>query len=332
MAGHAFGPLSSRRQKAILFWQEGQIQLEDVDGAILSTAPVTQRRHISGGPVLLEFADGWRFEGATSESDFPGVDRGRHLRRAEQLHPRLIILAIAAVCIGFGVWKYGTRMITELALWATPDAMVAVIDRSNMALIDTTLADPSQLPETRQAELQEIFAKVAAQIPKVSWATYHLEFRDIDGMGPNAFALPGGTVVITDEFADLIAQPDIIAGVMGHELAHVTQRHALRQMYQSFSSYMLITAIMGDIGPFLEDLLLEGNALMALSFSRTHEAEADHIGQNSAYAAGYDPTALAEFFTILKQQYPSATPEWLSSHPAHDRRIDSLRDFEPDTP
>ena len=84
--------------------------------------------------------------------------------------------------------------------------------------------------------------------------------------------------------------------------------------------------IAGDVGPVLEDLLLEGSALMSLSFSRASEAEADEVGVATARAAGYDPAALAEFFAALEAEYGEDI-EWLSTHPASSARAARIKDL-----
>lgn len=87
-------------------------------------------------------------------------------------------------------------------------------------------------------------------------------------MGPNAFARPGGTIAIIDELLERFDDPNVVAAILGHEMAHVSQKHSLAQLYRAGSTYLLITLIAGDPGPLLDTILVEGNALLSLAYSR----------------------------------------------------------------
>ena len=161
--------------------------------------------------------------------------------------------------------------------------------------------------------------------PPPRFSDYRLVFRDIPAAGPNAFALPGGTVIITDELARSFPDPDVIAGVIGHELVHVAEAHGLKQVYRSLGTYLAVAVIFGDVGPVLNDLLLEGGLLFSLAYSREHESEADRIGLALAAKAGYDPAALARFFEQLDDSSGFAGPGWLSTHPSNQDRIAEIK-------
>lgn len=139
----------------------------------------------------------------------------------------------------------------------------------------------------------------------------------------NAFAAPGGYVYISTGLIKASDDCAEIAGVMGHELAHVTQRHSARQIEKAYAAQ-----IVSDF--FLEEGLTKAAAetlfgfLQATKFSRDHEREADDVGLQISKRAGYDPDGLARFFQKLLAQ-GSSPPEFLSSHPATDGRIRDVR-------
>ena len=81
--------------------------------------------------------------------------------------------------------------------------------------------------------------------------------------------------------------------------------------------------IAGDVGPIVEDMLLEGALLLSLARSRDQELEADRIGIGLAFDAGYDPVALVHLFEHLS--HASDVPSWLSTHPALDERVPAVR-------
>lgn len=141
----------------------------------------------------------------------------------------------------------------------------------------------------------------------------------------NAFAAPGGYVYISTGLIKQARTCAEIAGVMGHELAHVTERHSARQLEKAFAAQLA-----SDF--FLDDGLTKTAAetifgfLQATKFSRDHEREADQVGLQISRDAGYDPDGLARFFEkLLALQKGAQPPEFLSSHPATDERIRDVR-------
>jgi Zn-dependent protease with chaperone function len=138
-------------------------------------------------------------------------------------------------------------------------------------------------------------------------------------MGPNALAMPGGTVVLSDALVEQFDR-DVVAAVLGHEIAHVMEDHSLQRLYRSLGIYVMVALIAGETGPLLEDLLLEGNVLLSLSFSRNQEAAADQIALRLSEAAGYDPAGLKAFFETLAAQVGDGGG-WFSTHPGNSDRI-----------
>lgn len=327
--GHAYSAGTSRRVLAWVVRDENGLRLIDKDGAVLFSGAPTARERISGGPCLMTFGDAWRFD----TEDVNGVDAllgapdDGWLSDLEVWHPRLIAVIAACVFGVYGIWRWGLDLLAYAAIAMTPGGFVTAIDSSNLAAMDRLLAAPTTLSASDQAMVREVFEDIAEVAPFAPYGDYTLMFRDMSAVGPNAFALPGGTVVVTDDLVEKFGDPDLIAGVLGHELAHVSERHSLRQLYRSLSTYVLIAMIVGDVGPILEDALLEGSALASLSYSRGHESKADAIGVATAYKAGYDPTALATFFETLQREYGDSGPEWMSTHPANAERIERIKEL-----
>ena len=327
--GFGFVALSSRRQPAVLNWQGRVARLRDAKGVTLVLGEVERIEPMPGGPALVHLPQGWLFE-ADNPADIAHLAGPRPdaaLSRLEVFHPRLIGVAAACLIAAFALWRWGLDIIVAVAMALTPDAPVRALDSANMLAIDQLMADETQLAAERQADIRAIFDGLVAQAPAAPWGEYRLLFRDMPEVGPNAFAMPAGTIVITDQLVEDFPDDDVLAGVLGHELAHVHERHVLRQLYRAAGSYLLITLIAGDPGPFLEDVLLEGNALMSLSYSRGQESEADRLGIVTAREAGHDPAALAVFFETLQQEHGDTGPSWLSTHPGMADRVREIREL-----
>ena len=90
--------------------------------------------------------------------------------------------------------------------------------------------------------------------------------------------------------------------MLAHEIGHVEHQHSLRQLYRAAGVSALIMLIGGDIGSGTEDILVQGSALLSLSYSRSAEAEADRHSVELMYKAGHDPKAIAHFFELLRDK------------------------------
>lgn len=327
VVGFAYSRQVSTRVKARLVRDLDGLRLISEAGDVLVTGLPDTREHVSGGPVLMSFGDVWTFD----TEDTKGVEAllgpmaDGWLSRVETWHPRLIIVIAMSVLGVLAIWKWGLDILVGAAIALTPASVVSTMDAGNLAAMDRLLAGPTELSQADQDMVREIFEDIQDHAPDAPYGDYTVLFRKADAIGPNAFALPGGTVVVTDALVQDFGDPDVIAGILGHELAHVSQRHSLRQLYRSLSIYGLVAVIAGDVGPILEDVLLEGSALASLAYSRDHEASADVIGIKTSHAAGYDAAALATFFETLAKDYGDGGPEWLSTHPSNAARIDTIK-------
>jgi len=143
---------------------------------------------------------------------------------------------------------------------------------------------------------------------------------------PNAFALPGGHVVVSTGLMDLAERPEEIAGVVAHELAHVTRKHGLRKIISSAGPYLLCRMFMqGNSG--LLGMLAGGSQVMVFqSFSQEYEIEADDVGWQYLLAARIDPRGLPDMLRKLEAEEKRMrlihlAPQALSSHPATEKRL-----------
>jgi Zn-dependent protease with chaperone function len=338
--GHAYAAHASQRVAAQLLCRGDWAEIHAQDGAILARAPralVQFAPPLGTAPRKVTFPDGALFETQDSAAidAMTGQTRGNLLHRYEAFGPRLIGVVAFCALAGFALWRYGLDILAALAIAVTPLAVLAQIDRGTLQVLDTTMAQPSELPRPQQAQVQQVFDKMVAALPRDAAQDHRfsLLFRSVPNLGPNAFALPGGTVVITDEFVTRFPQADILAGVIGHEIGHVVAQDGLYRLYRSLGMAVLVAFLAGDVGPILEDILLEGNLLLSLSHSRQQEAAADRFGVLLADQAGYDPAGLARFFTRIAAEYGTGEGmEWLSSHPLSEKRVIEIENFARELP
>ena len=284
-------------------------------------------------PRRVTFPDGSIFE--TWDND--GIDRYLAARGKggaglvhwlEQFRLRLIVIVLAAFVLGGAVYRWGVPALVEVAILTTPPIVPQLMSQGTLEALDKTTFSQTTLPEGRRKEIAEGFARIAAQSPR-GGAAYTLNFRDGGLIGPNAFALPDGTLVITDQLVTMAGgDTEMILGVLAHEIGHVELEHSLRQFYRAAGMTGLIMLIAGDIGSAVEDVLVQGGGLLALSYSRSAEAEADRRSVELMAKAGYDPAAIARFFGLLEEKLgDKGDTNILSTHPGTPQRRKDIIDY-----
>jgi Zn-dependent protease with chaperone function len=152
---------------------------------------------------------------------------------------------------------------------------------------------------------------------------FRYEFHVAENAAINAFALPGGVIVVHTGLINATRRPEELAGVLAHEIQHVEQRHSLKAMVKELGLRGLWAAVTGDVGG-----TLAGQAtlkLTSLRFSRGTELEADAKGFDSLVGHGIDPSGMVDFFGTMEKAAGAAPPAWLSTHPASAARQQALQ-------
>jgi len=188
--------------------------------------------------------------------------------------------------------------------------------------IDATFAKPSQLPAARRREIEREFAAFTDGEPGLG--DVDLEFRRMGG--PNAFALPGNTIVFTDEMVKFAEDDDELLAALAHELGHLRYQHAMRLVLQKSGIAVLITAIAGDAAGMTFLAAAIPAAVLNASYSREFELEADRYAYGHLLRHERSPRALARLFRRFAQQQHPADPSdplarYLGSHPGIEERI-----------
>jgi len=164
------------------------------------------------------------------------------------------------------------------------------------------------------------------------WPELDYHIKVIDSKEINAFALPGGYLYVFRGLLDAVDNEAELASVLGHEIAHITERHATKQMTKA-QIYEIAAAIgsaatgAGQAGRMVAGL---GEALLMTKFSREDEAEADRYGMEYMVKAGYDPQAMISMFKkLLKihKEKPDLLERLFSTHPPTEERIKMAQEY-----
>ena len=177
--------------------------------------------------------------------------------------------------------------------------------------------------------VNEYVNRVAQNVARNSDLKVPLTVKVIDGPEVNAFALPGGFLYVYSGLLKAASEEDQLAGVMAHEIAHVAARHWASQMTKA--SILNIATIPLIFVPMTYPVYLGvsqalniGVPVAFLKFSRDAEAEADYLGLQYMYKAGYDPNAYVAFFgKVLEEErrQPGSVPKIFQDHPPTPDRI-----------
>ena len=174
--------------------------------------------------------------------------------------------------------------------------------------------------------------RVANRIQEASGSERY-DFRLVvaDDAAVNAFALPGGRLVINSGLILKATTSEQIAGVMAHEIAHVTRQHSMRNLMSNLGLFALVQALFGDATGLAAVLIDGGTTLLTMRFSRDFEREADEQGLLYLADARIDPNGMVGFFRMLLEENEQrgagslpASLALLSSHPATEERIAAL--------
>jgi predicted Zn-dependent protease len=197
----------------------------------------------------------------------------------------------------------------------------AFLGKRTLEFLDRTIFKPSALTEEETDELEEKYAKF---VEGEDAQGYHLEFRR--AAMPNAIALPGGIIVVTDEMVHATANDAEFLAVVAHEIGHVRGHHAMRLVLQDSGLAVLMTALAGDaVGTTVLAAALPA-VLLRTRYSRQFESEADDYAFAMLKRHGQSPQAFADLMRRLRLQLhakeePGSLLQYLSTHPATEERI-----------
>lgn len=168
----------------------------------------------------------------------------------------------------------------------------------------------------------ELVSAIGQRLAAGSRYTY--EFHVAEDASINAFALPGGVIVVHTGLIQAVRRPEELAGVLAHEVQHVEQRHSLEGLVRSLGMRGIWVAVTGDVGTGIAgDAALK---LASLRFSRDAEHDADARGFDLLVRRDIDPRGMADFFGTMQVEAGPAPPEWLSTHPPSDARQRALQE------
>lgn len=345
--GRLFDGRSSRPQAVRLSVVDGGVRLDALDGS-------TPSEQFDGGSLRWHEPLGQ----AVRRADLPG-GRACEVRQGAELTAflvatghaesavtvwqdsgaRVLIALVLVVVVGVAGYRWGLPLSAHVIANALPQQTISAIDDQLLDTLDRSgLLAPTALDDDAVASIETATAPLLAA--GAQGALIRLHFRAAKAIGANAFALPGGDIVVTDALVDLAPTPQHVAAVIAHELGHVKYRHGLRNLIQT----SLLAAVIGAWTGDFSSLATAGAAgVLSAAYSRDFEHEADDYGATLLTRSGSSPVLLAEMLDALSKSRRDGTgveaarepasgedgahwSDYLSSHPPTPERIARLRD------
>lgn len=303
------------------------------DGRALLTQPrfdASTSPRLAHTPRAIRFPGGEKFE----TQDHAGVDRVlQGLHRPRRLHVVHVLesrwgyILVCLAVVGAILWsgaRFGVPLAARAIAHSLPASVAAQAGRHTLEVLDRSVFAPTELDA---AERQRLLARFQPIVDGHGGRGLRVEFRKGGRLGANAFALPDGSVVFTDEMVRTAEADEELIAVLAHEAGHVAHRHGLQRVVQDSLLAFALMAVSGDATGTSQLFLGMPVLLTEMAYSRDFEREADRYALD-LLAAHRIPTR--HFADLMRRLQPpgGARPDrwsnYLSTHPDVEERIEAF--------
>ncbi len=316
------GKTSDKREVIVEFLEDDIVQI-DTNGVHFKTTldKIKFSSRVGNTPRMLTFFDGSicysdendkvdaLLKSKKSNSSFV------HLLESKMKYALISIVFILLTVLFF--LTIGSDMAAKNIAKIIPQSIENKISTSTLKTLDEYLLEPSELSQNEKDKYRKMFSQIVENEEK-----YTLHFRS--GIGINAFALPSGDIIITDEIIEFSdGNDEMIYGILVHEKGHVVNKHGMQGIVKASIVSAVITYFTGDVSSIVATL---SASMLNADYSRKFEKEADIYAKKRMLKEGKDPKHLAEFFTKMSEESLDAnkTHSYFDSHPSNRQRIDYL--------
>jgi len=329
-----FDGTSSRAHAIRVDVSDGWLSIVDASGVALARHPL---RHIHIDPPLgsaprrIHLPENELIETratravATLERHLRVNISSRCLYFFENHRGSIAALSLSALLVIVLFFTHALPFAARIAASRVPDEALDYLSDNALELLDRQFLQPSTLPAPHQELVRRIFTQVTGN--SSNGQHYRLEIRSSKTLGANAFALPSGTIIVTDALVHLL-NDDELAAVFAHEIAHIDQRHGVRLVLQNSGVFIVIGTLLGDINSLSGMAGTLPMVLIGSGYSREFEAEADLAAARYLLATRGTTAPMRSALARLLDNAANASMPYLSSHPETEERIEALLEFE----
>ena len=329
------GKISAEVPAVCHVYDSGAIRVERLDGGkpllMLSRFDIKISPRLANTPRYLYFPKGEKLEtddNTAADQIMKHFGRTGFLRLVYRLESRkryVLIALTALLLILFVSFKYGVPAVAKKIAFWLPVSVQRTAGRQTQNVLERSFLHPTELDEKTRARLIKHFQPAIGH-----HSNYKLTilFRNGGPLGPNAFALPDGTIIFTDEMVRLAKHDDELLAVLIHEIGHVVYRHGMRSVIQDSLLGFMLLAITGDISGSSEIFLGLPVLMTELAYSRGFEREADRYSLSYLGIHDIPPIHFARLMRRIDQkmtpQADARRKKWanyLSTHPLTEKRL-----------
>lgn len=325
--GYWFTPESSTRLVASLAITGDAYDLtiaeEITRQGTLSELSVSDR--LGDTPRRLTWPDGAMFETQSNDVLDALLKASGHkaarigfLHRLESHWGWVATALIVTILISYIGIRYGLPAASESIARKLPASVNETVSDQALATLDRLLFDESQASTEQRRKVQDQFDDLLAALPDTD-INFELHFRNMNGI-PNAMALPGGDIVVTDAFLELVQHPQELDSVLLHEIGHVVEYHGMTQVIRASAVTVIVSLAFGDLSALGEIAVGVPVFVMQNTYSQAAETEADAYSFKWMEKTGKDPKYFADIILRLTEEEPGEESDeegssYFSSHP-----------------
>jgi Zn-dependent protease with chaperone function len=315
--------------KMMLNHEDGEQKSYDFANAVLGEPILGQSQEIT-------FSDGSRF--LPEDVKFRWPTERKRLKLVENLEQNLFAVLGAIVFSPILIYGIMFKVVPALAVQTydlVPDSVVQEMGEQSMYAIEQAVLEPTTLSVEEQQTVTQLWDDSLQKL-SLSRDQFKLSFYQSDFFGANAFALPHGQIVVTDDLVKSMQDhPLALQAVLLHEIGHVEKQHSIRMAAQAAAGAIAFAMIFGDLEGFAEVVLGTGSTILQQRFSQGMEKEADAFALQHMKQHGIDPKEFAKALEIIVEQAgielendeEGAWSKYLSTHPSIKSRIDYANAF-----
>ncbi|MCW9004317.1 MAG: M48 family metallopeptidase [Gammaproteobacteria bacterium] len=334
------GKTSDKKEVLLTYDDTGRITFSGVALAPIAFDVLTISSRIGNTPRYISLPTGAQFETEDNDAVDQMVKRFSTGGRVFSIHylesTRSIIISTILFVVLFA-WlfiQYGIPHFSRQLADMLPEEATRVLGQGVLDAMDDHWFDESELAVDRQAVLQDLFKNLADKTRPGK--VMKLEFRKGGLLKANAFALPDGTIVFTDELIQLAKDDMEIAAIMLHEMGHLENRDSVRSAIQQFSLAMFVMVVTGDVSTSSSVITAIPFMLVRAGYSQEMEWQADSYAYDYMKLNNMDTNHFANIMASLEASHNKSEKEvpqndgesikdYFSSHPASNERIKRFR-------
>lgn len=296
----------------------------DVKLADLAYAP-----RLGGMPLRVSLPGGGALVVSSAAAAHLPVPPASGLAHRLESHRGVVVAALAGLVLaGWLGHRYAIPWVAREVAMRLPPAIEADLAEESLDALDRLAFKKTRLEPGRQERLHALFAPLAEA---AGAKDARLELRDGGWIGPNALAIPGGVIVLTDPLVELLGDDERIGAVLAHEIGHHRHRHGLRHVLQDSFVALAAMALFGDASAVANVAATVPTVLVHTGYSRDFEREADRFAVELLRKTGRSPRLLGEALRAIEESVSrppggaervrAADLGYLSTHPATEERV-----------